>query len=337
MTEASMAADAGARPLRVALVGAGGLGRGWSQVILGEAGAELGAIVDPLVGTGRQSAWLADLAHVPQLASMAAARDRGLEAVVVTAFSTVHAEVIREALESGLHVLVEKPFTTTLAEAEALVTLAASRGRTLMVSQNYRYFPGVETIREIVRDRRHGAVRAVAGQFWCDWPGKPYQHGMSHVMGLEMAVHHFDLVRAMFDAEAVGGHVREWNPAYGRYAGGAALECVFDMDGAGGTFPFLYSGSLVGRAPRTPWPGVWRFEFDDETLVLDTVDGRYGLWRAHAEGHEWLGRFDGDDMMFDRPLAHFLAAIREGREPWSSGRDNLGTMRMALGAEVFGR
>ena len=325
------------RQPRVGLVGAGGLGEVWSKIIAADTKLQYVAIVDPLVGSGQQSEWLSDFSSVPHYASLDLAAAAGLDAVVVTAHSTVHAEILRDALGRGLHVLVEKPFTTTYADAEALVALAAEKNLTLMVSQNYRYFPGAAMIREIVADGRYGKVVSVFGEFWCDWAGKPYQHKMQHVMGLEMAVHHFDLCRAMFDGEPAGGYVREWQQANSQYAGGGGIECLFDIKSAGGNFPFTYSGSLVGKAPRTPWPGLWRIEFDTETLVVDTIDGRYGVFRADADGFEWLGRFDGDDMLFNLPLSHFLKSIRLGKEPWSSGRDNLGTLKMALGAEFFGR
>lgn len=322
---------------RVGLVGAGGLGNVWAKTVAGNDGVSLAAIVDPLIGSGRESAWLAEHPAVAKYTSLDAAADAGLDAVVVTAHSTVHAEIIGNALERGLHVLVEKPFTLTMEDSEALVAKAADRNLALMVSQNYRFFPGALLIRDIVRDRRHGGLVSVVGQFWCDWAGKPYQHAMVHVMGLEMAVHHFDLCRAMFDAEPVGGYVREWQPAGSQYAGGGAIEALFDMRGQATDFPFTYTGSLVGRAPRTPWGGKWRIELDTETLVVDEIEGRYGVYRAHADGYEHLASFDGESMGFNRPFEHFVACLASGEEPWSSGRDNLGTLKMALGAEYFGK
>ena len=123
--------------------------------------------------------------------------------------------------------------------------------------------------------------------------------------------------------------MREWNPSPPRFAGGGGLEALFGMKAPTGAFPFLYSGSLVGRAKLTPWPGLWRFEFDAATLVVDAVEGRYGLYRATSEGFEWIGPF-GDEVVFGPSFAHFVDSLRSGREPWSSGRDNLGTMAMAL-------
>ena len=307
------------------------MGHAWTNMVLRQPDVEVAGFVDPLIATASAPAWLEDYteaAKVTSLAQLADAHD--IDAVVVTALSPAHGEVVRLALETGCHVIVEKPFVTTLGEAEILVELAAERQRCLMVSHNYRFFPGVQKLCRIVREGSYGPVRAVIGRFWCDWPGKPYQHAMMHPMALEMAIHHFDMARAMFGAEAVEGQVLEWNPAWSPYLMGAALEALFKMEAGNHHFPFLYSGSLVGKAPRTPWGGLWRFEFEEATLVAAEIDGTYGLFEAAEAGYSLLSPFAGETMMLDASFRHFLSCIREDKEPWSSGRDNLGTLRMAL-------
>ena len=76
------------------------------------------------------------------------------DAVLVTASSPAHASAVRAALLNGYHVLVEKPFTVDLDDAESLVVLARERDRILMVNQNYRFFPGPQNRAEISYDRR---------------------------------------------------------------------------------------------------------------------------------------------------------------------------------------
>lgn len=315
--------------LDVVLFGAGALGRRWSEAVAAHPRARLAGFVDPLIDTARAAPWLADYPDVPRAAAIEALDGVAPAAAVVTAQSPAHAAAIRTALENGLHVVVEKPFATTLADAEALVGLAEARGLTLMVSQNYRFFPGVATLRKLVADRTHGRIRAVVGQFSYDWAGKPYQHEMAHVTALEMSVHHLDLVRAIFSAEAETGLSIEWNPEPGRYRGGAGQEALYRMSDGEASFPFLYSGNLVGKSANSEWGGHWRFEFDSATLLVDRVAGRYGLYRALGGTEEWIGPFSADAGVapaFD----HFVDAVLSGMEPWSSGRDNLGTLRMAL-------
>jgi predicted dehydrogenase len=271
----------GGTAMKVAIAGLGSLGKRWTELLHQWPDVQLSTFVDPLIGAGGVFPWLANYPDVPQAQTLDILPDHKVEALIVTASSPSHAEIVQRALELGLHVLVEKPFATRVAEAEALVELARKNERILMVSQNYRFFPGVQALRATKNQGDLGPVRAVIGQFSCDWPGKPYQHRMSHPMGLEMAVHHFDLVRAIFEGNPLSGLVREWNPERSPYLMGGALEALFTMKSKASIFHFLYSGSLVSQGVATPWGGLWRFEFDRGTVVVDTIEGQYGLFRAY--------------------------------------------------------
>src|SRR5258706_3978650 len=76
----------------------------------------------------------------------------GAQAVVVATPTVTHGEVAEELLEGGADVLVEKPMTATLAEADALVTLARAKGRVLAVGHIERFNPAVAAVRPLVTD-----------------------------------------------------------------------------------------------------------------------------------------------------------------------------------------
>lgn len=73
-----------------------------------------------------------------------------LELVVVNTPDSTHYEYARLALEAGKHVIVEKPFTTTVEEGEELVALAEHKGLTLSVYQNRRWDSDFLTVKEIL-------------------------------------------------------------------------------------------------------------------------------------------------------------------------------------------
>src|SRR6185295_4179770 len=91
----------------------------------------------------RQSAVAAEfgLRQLPDLAAVA----REAEGAVVATPTVSHAEVAGFLLERGLDVMVEKPITATLREADELLALARSRGRIVQVGHVERYNPAVET------------------------------------------------------------------------------------------------------------------------------------------------------------------------------------------------
>lgn len=84
--------------------------------------------------------------------------DRDLDAVVIATPMATHAELARAALEAGKHVLVEKPMTTSSAEARALVALAAQRRRVLMVDHTFLYTGAVRRLHDMVRSGELGDV-----------------------------------------------------------------------------------------------------------------------------------------------------------------------------------
>ena len=73
-----------------------------------------------------------------------------VDGVVLATPVSTHYALARQALESGKHVLVEKPLATSEREAEVLVQLAERSGRTLMVGHTFEYSPPVRRIRDII-------------------------------------------------------------------------------------------------------------------------------------------------------------------------------------------
>ncbi len=76
--------------------------------------------------------------------------DPELAAVVVATPVNTHFDFARRALEAGKHVLVEKPFTASVAEAEELIELAERKGLALMVDHTFIYTGAVRKIKEMV-------------------------------------------------------------------------------------------------------------------------------------------------------------------------------------------
>jgi predicted dehydrogenase len=96
---------------------------------------------------------------VPAYASSDEVLASDVDAVVICTPARTHHALAKQALESGKHVLVEKPITTQPAEARELVALAAEVGRELMVGHTFVYTPAVRKIREIVRGGELGEIR----------------------------------------------------------------------------------------------------------------------------------------------------------------------------------
>jgi predicted dehydrogenase len=84
--------------------------------------------------------------------------DPSIEAVFVVTPAATHGDLVRQALEAGKHVLVEKPLATSLAVARALVELAGRRERVLAVGHTFLYTAAVRAARAIVAAGTLGRV-----------------------------------------------------------------------------------------------------------------------------------------------------------------------------------
>ena len=90
-------------------------------------------------------------------------RIKDCDAVVIVTPPETHYALVKEALEAGKHVLVEKPFVKTYDQALELVDLAAASGLTLMVDHTYVYSPAVRKIKEVLESGELGDIIYVEG------------------------------------------------------------------------------------------------------------------------------------------------------------------------------
>lgn len=84
--------------------------------------------------------------------------DSQVEAVCIATPSHTHYELARQVLESGRHVLVEKPLCDSSDKVQRLIDLADQRGKILMVDHTFLYNPAVQTMREILDSGRLGKL-----------------------------------------------------------------------------------------------------------------------------------------------------------------------------------
>jgi predicted dehydrogenase/CheY-like chemotaxis protein len=120
-------------------------------------GAVMAAAADPDEARRRHIADLyPGVRLVPDADELIEATD--IDALVIATPVGLHFDQARRALENGKHVLVEKPFTTSLAQARRLAEIAAANERVLMVGHTYQYSGAVNDIRDRVRSGELGEL-----------------------------------------------------------------------------------------------------------------------------------------------------------------------------------
>jgi predicted dehydrogenase len=323
------------RMMKLIHVGLGRWGSDWARYIYpGNSDVETVAYVDQdPVALERARSILGDSApkffsrFEDALASVDA------EATVVTLPLAFHAPLTEQALRAGKHVIVEKPFAQTLEEARMLVNLAQELGRVLMVSQNYRYFPAPQVATHFVREGWFGQLNSVKLEFRHNAPAEGYRYwGLPNPLLVDMAVHHYDLMRLVIGEEPVELSCRAWNPRGSPFEMPACAVTVLSYPSG---IVASYRGSWVDQGAKTAWAGEWQMDFEQGTLFWTSRGDRPNLdsrdrVRARRLNSEWEEIELPRTPKHDRAgvLSAFAETVQTGCEPkfFPSGRDNLATL-----------
>lgn len=293
--------------LRVGLIGAGAIARRAHLPCLRDAGAEVVAVA---AGSGSSAHEMADeygLVLCDNWPSLLRRDD--IDAVVISSPNALHAEQAAAALAAGKHVLIEKPMTTTVPDAEALLSAAALSPCVAMVAHNARFAPLVVEARGVVSTRE--------------------------VTSLRLALR--------------GGGPRVWAPASAWFfdpqlaGGGVLLDLgVHLLDAA----RFVLSDDLaVQSAVVTRDSGV---DVEATVLLTSTRSVHVELtvsWQSAAPGFELVARAGEDELVIrpnlgvpaDTVQAAFVRAVNQGGIAEPSVADGLAAVRLARAAYEVAR
>jgi predicted dehydrogenase len=103
------------------------------------------------------------------MAQAEAARPDGIEVVAIVTPNHLHAPVAEAFLKAGIHVICDKPVTTTSRDAKKLLALVKKTKRIFAVTHNYSGYPMVRHARQMVREGALGTIRVVQVEYPQDW------------------------------------------------------------------------------------------------------------------------------------------------------------------------
>ena len=257
------------------------------------------------------------------------------ELAICTLRTEAHYPVVKQCLELGLNVIVEKPFASTIAQGKELVALAKAKGLVLMVSQNYRFQPAPIAAAKLIAAQQFGPVSMVSIDFRRHAPTQGYRYwDMPDPLLADMSIHHFDLMRMVLGDNPKRVSCRTWNPSgspFGHHPIGVAT-----LEFEKGTI-VSYRGSWMSSGPVTPWSGDWVMDCAEGEIIWSSRDnfmGKLGPDRLS------LRKLDGQPDPQSLPpveftdrvgtLASVANVIETGNVPtgFSSGEDNLHSLAL---------
>lgn len=327
--------------VRLAVIGAGVIGERHIETIRSTASAELVAIADPRPGAERTAAE-AGVPHHVDVGSML--HDIKPDGVIVATPTEHHLAPCLTALESGAHVLVEKPIAASLEEAEAIVAKSEQKGRHVLVGHHRRYYPQVHRAREIVQQGELGSLVAVSGQWGLRKHEGYYESEWRKRRAagpvLTNLIHDMDCLRFIC-GEITSISAETANNVRGLEKEDAAALIMTFESGALGTFvlsdqtcsPWAWEFA-TGENPAFPRSGrnVLRFmgteaSLEFPNLVVWRHEDGVGNWTTEIRPHSEVLEL-GD--AFERQIEHFCAVIRGELAPRICARDASRTLQATL-------
>jgi len=264
--------------------------------------------------------------------------DHGVDAAVVATPSGSHDEVVVDLLEDDVDALVEKPLALSVGDANRIVLTADANDRVLGVGHVFRHHPALERLHQLVQDGELGEVSHLRTARHACQPARPI--GALH----SLAVHEVDAYRYLLDrnpdtvycrlddAVAENTHdtvtlVMEFGDVTGVVSESWAIpvdgkrrDVVVVGDEAVAAVDYLEDTvvELYDVPPAEPTPGTRQGHIDSSSEPKRVVD---------VDGAEPLAA----------EVRDFLAAVREGRPPKTTGVDGAWAVKLLADAERSAR
>ena len=296
---------------RVAVIGVGHLGRHHARLLSSFPGAELVAVVDLQIERARAAAESAGARALTDYRDILG----DVDAVTVAVPTVDHLTIARPFLERGVHVLVEKPMTSSVAQADEMIALAAASGATLAVGHTERFNPAVQAALPILKQPRFIEVHRLSG-----FP----ERSLDIDVVFDVMIHDLDIILAVDrseveSVEAIGVPVLtprvDIANARIRFASG----CVANITAS------RISRDKVRKA---------RFFQPDMYVSIDYGAQETDVWRLMPRPGE-RPAIEGGAMPVERDeplrreLGDFIEAIQSGRAPVVTGEDGRRALRLA--------
>jgi predicted dehydrogenase len=306
-----------AAPVRLAVVGVGHLGRHHARVLANLEGVALVGVVDA------DAARAAEVAATNRTQVVADAADLigHVDAVSIAVPTEAHAAVALPLIAAGIHVLVEKPMTRSVAEADDMLRAAEAAGVVLAVGHIEHFNPAVLAARPHIHAPRFIEVHRL---------GTFPERSLDIDVVFDLMIHDLGLVLELVGSEVVGIEA----------VGVPVLTPRVDIANARLKFANGCIANLTASRISREQVRKIRFFQPNTYLSIDYKAQEVEAWRLVPQDGG-MPRIDGGrlDVLRDEPLKReledFVAAVRERRPPGVTGEQ--GRAALVLANDIVSR
>jgi predicted dehydrogenase len=253
-----------------------------------------------------------------------------VDAIAVVTPVWTHYELTRAALESGKHVFVEKPFTSTAPQAEELIDLAAQKNLQIMVDHTFLFTGAVRKIQKLLKDGTLGklyyydSTRVNLGLF---------QHDCNVIW--DLAPHDLSIMNHLLkkDAEAISATGQSHLNSHEDIAFITAYypDAMIAHVNVNWISPVKVRTTLIGGEKKML---VWNdLEADEKLKIYDkgvdvkSQEGVYNLLVSYRSGDMWAPQVEQVEAL-RLELGYFVECIKKSERPFNDGCAGLKVVRM---------
>ncbi len=314
-------------PLRIILVGLGARSRTWQRVIADNPDVAIVAMCDPDPAARAKAAE----AHpgMPIAATLDEIIGTAADAALLATPPGGREQQIAACCKAGLAILAEKPLADDVVLAARYVDMAEAAGVHLIVGLNFRYLAVTQEMKRLLQSGivGHPGFGRFTYERWRDgtqdWLNK-YPLTMVHPMLWEQSIHHFDLMRFVYEAEPIRLQAHTFNPDWTMYAGDTNVSALIEFTGG---ITVNYQGTW--QAGHEPMHFDWRTDCSAGIVVQRQMFGDLAYAPRMQKEPTRIDLPPHEPWITDAAalLRMFVATCR-GAPPECTGRDHLQSLYM---------
>lgn len=298
------------KPLRIGVIGVGHLGARHAEIYAAMPGVRVAAVCDTDVARAKEVARRLGCDALTDHRELASRVDAASVAVP----TTLHGPIGLELLRAGVHLLIEKPIATSLAEADALIREARKRTLTLQVGHIERFNTAIQAAQQLLEHPRFLEIHRLS----------PYPfRGTDVSVVLDVMIHDLDLLLTLVPSrvrrvDAVGVSVLSQSEDIANARIEFASGCVANL-----------TASRISEEPLRRF----RVFQEDRYLSIDTRQQTVEMARKDGRSIQRVDLPVNKQSPLQDELASFVRAVRLRRAPLVSGQDGRAALALALEIE----
>jgi predicted dehydrogenase len=300
------------RKLRVGVIGVGVMGSNHARVLAGLPGVEIAGVADP---DPRQRDLVTRVLGSPTFETMEDLLDAAPDAVTIAAPTHLHHEMALACIARGIHVLVEKPIASSVAEGREIIAAAHRAKVTLMVGHVERFNPAVQAIKEAIADEDILSIAITRVG--------PFPPRMSNVgVVIDLAVHDIDLIRWFTDSE-----ITEVQPQLSSAIAEREDSALLQFRTASGVLAHINTNWLTPFKARTVHVAT-RHKYVMGDLLTRQVTECFGFQTDGSYSMRHLSVGHAEPLRAE--LFAFVDTIRLGKPPAVTGEEGVESLDIAI-------